>query len=101
MQEVIDEYTMLRRILRTPNIRILLLIMSGKNRWSDFEKVMNKRQVSEALGELIELGVIKAIEKKKGLKTYHVYEITDLGKYLLRRLDDAESKLRESLKHGV
>ena len=70
MQNVIDEYSILRRILKTPNIKILQLIMSGKNRWSDFEKVMNKKQVSEALGELIELDVIKAIKKKKGLKTY-------------------------------
>ncbi len=48
-------FNKVKTILKSGNLRILYAVKDGKRRWSDFERLMNKRQVSNSLNELIKL----------------------------------------------
>ncbi len=93
--QVVDNYDLIKIVTKSPNLKILNAIKSGKKRWSDFEKILNKRQVSEALKELIDLGLVKTVKHVRGLKEYNTYELTELGELVLEYLEKAELALRE------
>ncbi|WP_048086601.1 winged helix-turn-helix transcriptional regulator [Ferroglobus placidus] len=76
----------LKKLMKPSNIKILFLLESGEKRWSELEKSLNKKQVSESLKELIDLRLVRAEERTRGLKTYKVYSLTKKGKALVKEL---------------
>ncbi len=95
--QIVNKFTMekLRKILKPSNLKILFLLESGEKRWSDLEKVMNKKQVSESLKELMGLKLVRAEERKRGLQTYKVYSLTKKGKALVKEMRRIQKILEE------
>ncbi len=91
----IYRFNSIKTILRPSNLKILFALKSGKKRWSELERLMNKRQVSDALNELIEMGLVQTEEYRKGLRVYRLYYITPLGLKVLEMLQELESLLTE------
>jgi len=93
----VNKFTMekLRKLLKPANLKVLFLLESGEKRWSELERVLNKRQVSEALNELIELKLVKATEKRRGLQTYKTYGLTRRGEDLVKELKKVERILED------
>jgi len=90
------DYTLIKSVLKSANLKILDCIRQGKNRWSDFEKVLNKRQISEALNELIQLGLIRTKKQRRGLQEYNIYELTEAGKEVVKILEELEDKIKKA-----
>jgi len=99
--QVVKDYDLVKIVTKSSNLKILLAIKSGKKRWSNFEKILNKKQVSDALKELIELGLVKPVKHVRGLKEYNIYELTDTGRQVLEYLEKAELILKNSVKEEV
>ncbi len=92
-------FNKVKTILKSGNLRILYATKDGKKRWSEFERLMNKRQVSDSLNELIRLKLIQAEEQRKGLQVYRVYSLTPLGKKVIEKLEELADMLSEEGKN--
>lgn len=90
-------FNLVKTILKTANLRILYALKDGKRRWSEFERLMNKRQVSDSLNELIRLGLVQTIEQQRGLQIYRVYALTPLGHRVLEKLEEIEGMISDNL----
>lgn len=90
------DYNLIRAVTKPANLKILFAIKSGKEKWSDFERILNKKQVSDSLKELIELGLVKTEKREKGLKEYKIYKLTEAGRYVIEYLERVESILRDT-----
>lgn len=86
-----------KTILKSANLRILYALKDGKKRWSEFERLMNKRQVSDSLNELIRLGLVQTIEQQRGLQIYRIYILTPLGHKVLEKLEEIEGMISHNL----
>jgi len=91
----IYRFNAVKTLLRPANLRILFALKSGKKRWSELEKLMNKRQVSDALNELIDMGLVQTDEQRRGLQVYKLYDLTPLGLKALEKLQELESLLTQ------
>ena len=85
----------LRKVLKNANVKLLFLLENGEKRWSELERVLNKKQVSESLRELIEMQLVKAEERRRGLQTYKIYGLTKRGKKVVDELKKIEEILDE------
>lgn len=94
--QVVGNYDFIKIVTKSQNLKILNALRSGKKRWSDFERILNKKQVSKALKELINLGLVRTVKHVRGLKEYNTYELTELGELVLEYLEKAEIILRET-----
>ncbi len=86
-------FNKVKTILKSANLRILYAVRDGKKRWSEFERLMNKRQVSDSLNELIRLKLIQAEEQHRGLQVYRVYSLTPLGQKVIEKLEELADML--------
>ena len=80
----------IRRITKKPNLLILFSLKSGPKRWSDFEKLMNKKYVHQGLRELAELGLVKPIVIEDSPIGSKAYVLTDFGRFVLQKLEEIE-----------
>ncbi|WP_457548709.1 hypothetical protein [Archaeoglobus sp.] len=73
---------------------LLLALLEKERRWSELEKVVDKRTVSECIDLLIELGFVKAIidytESTKGVKKY---TLTERGLEFAKKLKELSNLL--------
>ena len=86
-------FNKVKTILKSANLKILYALKDGKKRWSEFERLMNKRQVSDSLNELIKLGLVQTVEQQRGLQIYRVYTLTPLGQRILEKLEELEDMI--------
>jgi|Deesub1362A_J573_1020465.scaffolds.fasta_scaffold01722_15 DNA-binding HxlR family transcriptional regulator len=91
----IHRFNAIKTILRPANLKILYALKSEKRRWSELEKLMNKRQVSDALNELIDMGLVQTDEQRRGLQVYKLYNLTPLGLTALEKLQELEEVLTQ------
>jgi DNA-binding HxlR family transcriptional regulator len=80
----------IRRIAKKPNLLILFSLKSGPKKWSDFEKLMNKKYVHQGLRELAELGLVKPVVIEDSPIGSKAYVLTDFGRFVLEKLEEIE-----------
>lgn len=83
-----------KEVMKAPHLRALLLLKEGPKTWSDFEKVMNKGQVSLTLRRLIEMKLVETNTREKGLQKTNIYYLTPYGKAVLEKLEELEDLLQ-------
>ena len=80
----------LKKIAKTGNFRILLALSEGPKRWSDLEKVVDKKTLSYGINELVKLDLIKPTILDDSPKGSKAYVLTDFGRFVLRKLEEIE-----------
>ena len=90
------DFQNLKLLLKQSNLRLILALSEGPKRWSELEKIMNKRLVSESLKELIGLNVVGTEEHQKGLQKVNIYYLTDYGRLVLKKLEELEAILESA-----
>jgi len=81
---------LIRKIAKKPNLLILFSLKSGPKRWSEFERLMNKKYVHQGLRELAELGLVKPIVLDDSPIGSKAYVLTDFGRFVLEKLEEIE-----------
>ena len=85
--------SLLKKVSKTGNFRILLALLEGPKRWSDLEKVVDKKTLSYGINELIETGLIKPILLEDSPKGSKAYVLTEFGMFILKKLEEIERYL--------
>lgn len=81
---------LLKRISKSGNFRILTVLLDGPKRWSELEKVVDKKTLSFGINELIDAGLIKPILLEDSPKGSKAYVLTDFGRFVLEKLEEIE-----------
>ena len=79
MHTTLEKYETLKKLMKKGNIKLLLILGSGKKRWSDFEEYASSRIVGLSLKDLINLGLVRVERHTQGLRDFKTYELIQKG----------------------
>ena len=82
---------LLKKLAKTGNFKILLALLDSPKRWSDLEKIVDKKTLSQGINELIEAKLIKPTLLEDSPKGSKAYVLTDFGRFVLKKLEEIES----------
>ena len=85
---------LLKKLSKTGNFRILRSLLEGPKRWSELEKIVDKKTLSFSINELIETGLIEPVLLKDSPKGSKAYVLTDFGRFVLQKLEEIEEYQR-------
>ncbi len=94
MVKKIDDL-LVRKITKKPLLTILYALNESPKRWSELEKLTNKRYVHEGIKELINLGLVQIeliFDTPTGTK---LYKLTPLGEKIVQLLQQIEKEFEE------
>ncbi|AEA47883.1 winged helix-turn-helix transcriptional regulator [Archaeoglobus veneficus] len=86
---------LVRKISKKPNLTILLALKSGSKKWSDLEKLLNKKYVYQGLKELLNLGLIEVVITHDTPTGSKAYQLTPLGKKIVQHIEEIEKEFGE------
>ena len=81
---------LMKKLSKTGNFRILIALSKEPQRWSDLEKVVDKKTLSHSINELVELGLVEPTLLKDSPKGSKAYVLTDFGRFVLQKLEEIE-----------
>jgi len=88
---VIDPTELLiKKISKKPNLTILLALKTGGKKWSELEKLLNKKYVYQGIKELLDLGLIQIVVIRDTPTGTKYYELTPLGKRIVELIEEME-----------
>lgn len=77
---------------------LLISLKEGPKSFIELRKTLSEfgpSTISKRLKDAVELGIIKKTAKIKGNRAYVVYELTPLGKKVLRYIEEIEEAYRK------
>ncbi len=74
---------------------ILLSLQSGIKKWSDFEKLINKKYVYQGLKELISNGLVQVTIINDTPTGSKAYKLTPLGKKIVQHIEEMEKEFEK------
>ncbi len=86
---------LIKKVSKIPNLTILLLLKDSPKKWSDLERKINKKYVSQGVRELIELGLIDLTLLRDTPTGSKAYELTPLGKKIVQHIEEMEREFEE------
>jgi len=89
------EDMLIRKITKKPILTILYALNEGPKRWSELEKLINKRYVHEGIRELLNLGLVEVelvFDTPTGSKAY---QLSPLGKKVVQLLEQIEKEFEK------
>ena len=81
---------LLKKLSKTGNFRILFALKEKPMRWSELEKIVDKKTLSFSINELVEIGLIEPVLLKDSPKGSKAYVLTDFGRFVLEKLEEIE-----------
>jgi DNA-binding HxlR family transcriptional regulator len=69
--------------------------MSGSKRWSQLEKIVDKKTLSNSINELFQLGLIQATIIHDTPTGSKAYELTPIGKKIISLIEEMEKEFKE------
>ena len=72
--------TLIKKITKTGNLKILFSLAESSKKWSQLEKITDKKTLSKSIKELLDLGLIQVSITYDTPTGSKVYELTPLGK---------------------
>ena len=93
MKEVTDH--IIRKISKKSNLTILLALKNESKKWSDLEKLLNKKYVHQGLKELLDLGLIQITVIRDTPTGSKAYELTPLGRKIVQHIEEMEKEFEE------
>lgn len=78
----------LKLISKKGNFKILITLKSGAKKWSQLEKLLDKKTLYNSLKELCEAGLIEPVVIKDSVTGSKAYALTDFGKLVLEKLEE-------------
>lgn len=90
-----DLLDLLKKLSKTGNLKILLTLNEGSKRWSQLEKITDKKTLSQSLNELFQLGLIEATIIHDTLTGSKAYQLSSLGKKVVKLLEQIGKEFEE------
>ena len=90
---------LLKKITKTGNFKVLIALSKGSKRWSQLEKLTDKKTLSNSINELFQLGLIEATIIKDTPTGSKAYQLTPLGKKVVQLLEQIEKEFEEYYSH--
>ncbi len=86
---------LLKKITKTGNFRVLIALNKGSKRWSQLEKITDKKTLSNSVNELFQLGLIEATIINDTPTGSKAYQLTPLGQKVVQLLEQIEKEFEE------
>lgn len=90
---------LLKLISKKSNLTILLSLQTGIKKWSDFEKLINKKYVHQGLKELISNGLVQTTIINDTPTGSKAYELTPLGKKIVQLIEEMGKEFEKYHSH--
>ncbi len=89
------ENLLIRKLSKKPILLILFSLKSGPKRWSELEKLTNKRYVHESLRELFHLGLIEATILNDTPMGTKAYKLSPLGEKIVKLIEEMQEEFEK------
>ncbi|AGK60968.1 transcriptional regulator, HxlR family [Archaeoglobus sulfaticallidus PM70-1] len=89
----------LKKLSKTGNFKILIALNDGSKRWSQLEKLADKKTLSKSINELFDLGLIEATIIHDTPTGSKAYQLSPLGKKVVQLLEQIEKEFEEYHSH--
>ncbi|ADC66228.1 hypothetical protein Ferp_2097 [Ferroglobus placidus DSM 10642] len=86
---------LIKKISKKPNITILFALKTGRKKWSELEKLLNKKYVHQGIKELLDLGLIQIVIIRDSPTGTKYYELTPLGKRIVELIEEMEKEFEK------
>ena len=83
---------LIKKISKKPNLTILLALKTGRKKWSELEKLLNKKYVYQGIKELLDLGLIRITIVRDTPTGTKYYELTPLGEKIVQLIEEMEKE---------
>ncbi len=83
---------LIKKISKKPNLTILLTLKTGRKKWSELEKLLNKKYVYQGIKELLDLGLIRITIVRDTPTGTKYYELTPLGEKIVQLIEEMEKE---------
>ena len=87
---------LLKKLSKTPNFKIISMLEDGAKRWSELERIVDKKSLYYQIQELIELGITQPTIIHNTATGSKAYALTPFGRKIVKLINEIEKLLTEA-----